>query len=804
MSNETLFVNPEHPLANLVKDTLKEKLAEALSPIKIEGGTDESLTLSYQGSVNSQEVLPELLGIGRYFDQLNLSQHLPEIHNPIITIHNYDSDNPSYEIQIPELETTALKPILNELGLEEITSGDKFALSLSAAEVQVTSLSPLSIRETVKIIPQVKDFVNDLNPPLPILDVEEPSVKVIAPTIEDPQYHYEVSVSSLPIDEFTDWLQGYIAEQIPQSLQDKFNELAKKVENVEVEIGEDYVKVTYLGELNVTNLINGLSTELELNSSIQQELTVLNPSVFIQDKGEGEDKYYEVSLPQIPTGEIAELLANFIHISNIPGDLGSLGALDLTIASDKVQLHYGDAVDLVQIIDYFGDKIQSDENSSFSLPSNFTHKAEEFDLTIIKDSDDFSLSAIFTTVTPVAFLEAFDLNPPEFIEEILGENAAFAFQIEQAGSDETIQIDYIGGVDIGNVIGKLSSSLEYNNFDASFEVNNPSLLIEKNGEATEDNYQLTIPEISPKQAVDLFIQLGSFGTLSQNAIDKLTNELEELGNAELVLTESEMSLQFLDSIEFDLGGMFSFGNKVPLIDSAIDRVVDTFIGGDNGDSTLDETKLSLIKQEQETALGLSGSLNEQEFDFIVTKDDVVFAYNTAKDGEVDLATVAKGIPILEDFTLFGVRVIVMNGTEYSIEYDDFGKIDLHEGVHLLGQLDFTRQDNDLADFIDDELGIEEVAVHLGLKSSGVASLHGKIAVDNITVLKLGDFEVTADSLLLGFNFDQKLEPEFQIDGDFILKNYDPVKNNENEPELNLAGEIKLEPESVSAYVNRWW
>ncbi len=876
-----------HPLAVLVKETLEQQLANALLPIVVEEITDESLILSYQGSINSQNIVPKLPGIGRFVDKLNLSQHLPTINNPIIKITDYDSNNPSFSIEIPELTTTILQPILNELGLENITSGDTFALSLSAEEVQVTSLSPLSITETVKIVPnqKVKDFVNDLN--LPSLNVEEPSIKVISPTTEDSQYHYEVSVSSIPTDEFLTWLQSYIAEQIPQTVKDKFNELATKVEDIDLEIGEDSVKVTYLGNLSVTNLINSLSTELGLGS-IQEDLTVLNPSVFIQEKEEGEPKYYEVSLSQIPTGEIAKLLASFTHIS-ILNDLGSLGALDLNISSDQVQLAYGDAIDVVEILDYFGDKIKP-----FTLPDSFTHKAEEFDLTLVKGSTDFAFSTVFTTVTPIAFLNAFGLNTPDFIDKILGENATFEFEIEKTGEDETISINYIGGVDfggvigelssslgannfdtsfkvdnpsiviegtegeykytvsgvfisstpmafltafgldapdfideiigdnatfefeieqagddatlslnyiggvdIGAVIGKLASSLDHENFDASFAVNNPSILIETTGNNSE--YTLTIPEISPKEAVDLFIQLGTFGTLSTDAINTITSELEAVGNAQLVLSEDELSLEFLEDIEFDLGGMFSFGNKVPLIDSAIDRVVDTFIGGDNGDSTLENTTVRVMKQENETALGLSGALNEQEFDFVVTKDDVVFAYNSAKD--LDLAEVAAGIPILEDFTILGLRVIIMNGTEYTIEYDEFGKIKLHEGVHLLGQVDFSKQDDHVSNFIDDELGIEQVNLHLGLKSAGLASLHGKIE-GNITVLKLGNFEVTANSLLLGLNVDQKLKPDFQIGGDFTFKGYDPIQS--NEPSLSVEGGLKLEPESLGFYINADW
>ena len=52
-----------HPLAQLVKDILEEKLADALLPIVIEEITDESLTLSYQDSINTQNIVPKLPGI---------------------------------------------------------------------------------------------------------------------------------------------------------------------------------------------------------------------------------------------------------------------------------------------------------------------------------------------------------------------------------------------------------------------------------------------------------------------------------------------------------------------------------------------------------------------------------------------------------------------------------------------------------------------------------------------------------------------------------------------------------------------
>ncbi|MGK7925119.1 MAG: hypothetical protein AB4290_07710, partial [Spirulina sp.] len=787
-----------HPIGDLVKATLKEQFANALLPIVVEDISDESMTLSYAGEIDTKTVAAKIPLMGKWVETLELSQHLPTIENPVITVNGYEGNNPQFELEIPQLSTTALQPLMQELGIEKVSDGGNFSLGLSAEQVQVVSLDPLSATEVINLIPTVKDFAEDLE--LPELIIENPGITVTSPTEENPQYQYQFSASRLPIAELQDWLVNYIAKSIPQSLKDTFNELAEKVENISLEVGENSIKVTYLETLNVSDLVNGLSTEIGLGS-IDRNITVQAPSLFIQetenaDTGEAE-YFYEVSLPQVATGEVVALLGDFTHIAVLQ-DLQSLGALDLTVSSEQVQLHYGDAIDIVSVVDYFADKIQP-----FDLPDSFTQKGEEFDLTLVKGSEDFAFSTVYTAVTPMGLLDAFDLEPPKFVQSLLGKTASIEFAIENMEGNESISMTYLGGVDIGEVIGELSSSLGYNAFDTSFGIYNPNILIEGTGDA--QTYQLTIPEVSPKEAVDLLVQLGSFGAASQSAINKLTESLEALGTAAFVLTEESLSLEFNDDIEFDLGAMFSFNGTVPLVDSAIDRIVDTFLNADNGNSTLADTKVALLTADEQTALGLSGSLNEQEFDFVVTKDDVALVYNSAKD--LDLAEVAKGVPILQDFELLGTRVILLNGEEYTIEHEDFGELELHQGAHLLGTVDFTKDDkgkykNDFSQFINDKIGLDELDVHVGLQSAGLATMHG--AIDgNMTLIgdanDANDFQVTFNNAILGLQTNVTGEPTFGLEGNLTLENYDFVQD--NEPILNLAGGIKLEPESVSVYTN---
>jgi len=316
-------------LPQVLKDLLTSQLNNSGIPITVEEISAAKLVLEYNGAIEVSKILSSFTSLNSIAQQAGIGQHLPTITNPLLTINNFQDDNPSYGLRIPTLTTTALQGLMTELGLSGVVSGATFDLSLSESDVTVAYIGDLSLSSLLQSIPGINTLATGLNLPN-TLTVGEPSLTVTALNTANPKYQF--SAASLPTADLIAWLNS-------QGLPEFAQTLLSSISNVDLDFGSDVFKITYNGVLNVTSVINKLVADLGLGSAISQVLSITNPSLLIRKVN---NTYtYEVSLPQIPTGQIMGLLADITSI-DLLSELGTLGKVDLVLSTNGIKVTYPD------------------------------------------------------------------------------------------------------------------------------------------------------------------------------------------------------------------------------------------------------------------------------------------------------------------------------------------------------------------------------------------------------------------------------------------------------------------------------
>ncbi|WP_107671416.1 hypothetical protein [Cyanothece sp. BG0011] len=323
--------NQGYIIDDLVKDTLEQQLSNNLLPIKIEKITEQYLILSYQNTIEAETILSAFPILKSLYESLNLTQDIVSIENPSLIIENYQNNEAIFQLQIPNLQTSAISSLLTQIGLLGIPDSNNINLNLAENSLSLTYLGDVSFSNLLQSIPTVETIANELNLPNNIT-ISNPSITINQSTSQTP--NYDISVSQLPITELTDWLE---AQLIP-------TELLTTVNNIDLQLSDKDIKVTYLGEVNLSSVINTMTRELGYNNTIEQTLTVLNPSLLIQEKADN-TKFYELTLSQIPTNEITGLLANLTEV-NLFNELGTLGEVDLVVSSNGIEVSYDDTINL--------------------------------------------------------------------------------------------------------------------------------------------------------------------------------------------------------------------------------------------------------------------------------------------------------------------------------------------------------------------------------------------------------------------------------------------------------------------------
>ncbi|MEG4280037.1 transporter substrate-binding domain-containing protein [Microcoleus sp. MON1_C1] len=189
-----------------------------------------------------------------------------------------------------------------------------------------------------------------------------------------------------------------------------------------------------------------------------------------------------------------------------------------------------------------------------------------------------------------------------------------------------------------------------------------------------------------------------------------------------------------------------------------------------------------------TSYKLTGNISQKPIVLDFSKEQIKITY----EGETSLVDIFKGVPDVE--TIAAKLSVPITNPSFGI-----GKLDTpNKTYEISGIANFNNGNNGLAEFINKKLGIQQLNLTTKVDSNG-ASLKGKFETD-ISLFgdknSQTDFSATLTGAALGLAVDKKAKPSFGIEGNILLKNYDPFQK--NEPPLTLVGGLNLDPTSLTA------
>uniref|UniRef100_UPI0018E569F5 hypothetical protein n=1 Tax=Cyanothece sp. BG0011 TaxID=2082950 RepID=UPI0018E569F5 len=235
-----------------------------------------------------------------------------------------------FSLSLPPLSQADLQGLLDSLGLPDLAVN--FLAELGQIELTIgDNFLKLNGLEGVDFAPIINELgvVN-----LPEFTVGIPSFEMFKVDGIN-EFKFTIpQIDEIQVNNLLDGLDG-----LPSFAKDFFNVLDK----IKVELGEDWTRITYLDEVGITSIVNNLSGELGFTTDINADISVFLPSLYIQEiNGE---KFYEVTLPQISTGEVMGLLGEMTDV-NLFNELTTLGKVDLVLSEDSFRVKYFDDVKL--------------------------------------------------------------------------------------------------------------------------------------------------------------------------------------------------------------------------------------------------------------------------------------------------------------------------------------------------------------------------------------------------------------------------------------------------------------------------
>ena len=593
--------------------------------------------------------------------------------------------------------------------------------------------------------------------------------------------------------------------------------------NLKFESDADGFTVTYEDSLNITSIINTLSSEMGLGVNLSESLTVTEPSLRVT-KDEIGNRFYEFSVGEISPTEVVYFLTDVVGVSlpsSIQSKLDSIGNASFTLSNTGIALTYLDDLTL-DVNSLIGSDLGFLEDAINTITAALLGDGDpkkpgtqlvlsQPELEFIKkdNSKEFGFAGSFNgadfdiNLAGEEIEFAFEMPPidvqklKELVNDIAGELPKFITSFLDILTDANLKIEsnaegldiiYLDTINIQSVINTLTSAIGLGSpLDAALNVTNPGLRLTKDDSGNR-SFEVTVGEISPSEVVNFLTSLA--GTSLPESIQE---KLNSIGNASFTLSPQGISLTYLDDLSLDLNSLIGNSlSSIPFIQDAVNVISETILG--DGDPEKEGTQLVLAQpglefktQNGKKSLGVGGSFNGQEFDINFADGNTLFNYELD-----DLDFSSLGVPGLSDFKLASPTLSFSEAPQF-IEHETLGRIQLVEGFNFTGAIDFTKNKDDISQFINHYLGVDSVGVQVGLDPDTGASLKGILA-GNIPLLSIGDFGVKLNNAGL------KLEAttssvEVGIEGSITLEGYDPVQK--NEPPLTLFGDLVLDPKAIT-------
>ena len=267
-------------------------------------------------------------------------------------------------------------------------------------------------------------------------------------------------------------------------------------------------------------------------------------------------------------------------------------------------------------------------------------------------------------------------------------------------------------------------------------------------------------------------------------------KLAALNDVNLFTLNSEAYIDFDDDVQLDLEKIFDIHSPVEYINVMFDKIITEVFGGH--EIIIINPKCKICKNAQNIEIYLQGLLNNQNIELVFSKNPILkYQLNHG----FSFSKLTNSVPIISNLNLDKAELIISNNN-CNYLHKELGNINLSKGLNFIGNIDLQTISQNLSKFIYEYLEISDLAGLITLNPTGKICLISHIAGQR-NLFSQPPLQVDFNNLLLELNIDPDLQPRFGLTGNLTLQGYDPSQ--EYEPKLFLAGNLSLEPESLTAY-----
>lgn len=267
-------------------------------------------------------------------------------------------------------------------------------------------------------------------------------------------------------------------------------------------------------------------------------------------------------------------------------------------------------------------------------------------------------------------------------------------------------------------------------------------------------------------------------------------KLEALENVKSFTSNPWNYIDLDDDVRLDLDKIFDINSQVKYINVIFESIITQVFGGN--EIIIINPKCKIYKNAQKIEIYLQGLLNNQKIELVFSKNPILKYQLNHKFSFSKLTNV---VPLISNFNLDKAELIISNNN-HNYHHKKLGNINLNKGLNFIGNIDLQAISKNLSKFIYGYLQIRDLAGLISINPTGQICLISHIKGQR-NLFSKPPLQADFNNLLLELNIDSDLQPRFGLTGNLTLQGYDPSQ--ENEPKLFLAGNLSLEPESLTAY-----
>ncbi|MBU6345371.1 MAG: transporter substrate-binding domain-containing protein [Cyanobacteria bacterium REEB494] len=546
-------------------------------------------------------------------------------------------------------------------------------VGLNDRQLQISYEDTVDLVQLLATVPGVRD--------LPLkglkLPVGKPRLTISNLGMENAQY--TLAVDSLPKAELINWLSNQGKTLIPTSVQNVLNQLANLANNLDLVLGSDQIQVGYKGNIDLAGLITVIPGVQDLPLS-GLNLPVTNPTITINNPS-SPTANYTFKADSLPKQELINWLSgqakNVLpaEVRGVLGDLFSLSnSVDLALGAEQIGLTYKGTIDLANLVKTIpGVK---------DLPlTGLTLPVTNPSITITNPKSG-SASYVFAAESlPKQQLadwlknQALNLIPAS-VKDVLNQLLVLTQNIDLVLGQNQIEVAYKGNLDLAQLMQSIPGVKDLPLTGLTLPVTNPRLTV-TNPTGLNPDFAFAVDSL-PKEQLVAWLGNQAKSLLPQE-VQTVLNQLmakDGLDKLDLILGNQQLQLTYqgdfpLDQLLLLVPGISKLplqGLSLPVSNPSLtiinlgakDKPIDYAFAVDRlpKDELINWLKTQAIYLLPGDVVEILNNLFNlvKNVDLKLGKNDIQIGYL----GDLDLATLFRQIPGLQDLSLTGLNLPVTN------------------------------------------------------------------------------------------------------------------------------------------------